>query len=180
MIMCNVCGKYKAVEYVNFKGTHIHNCRFCPNVQVEYSLPTDLDNLKEFLGIKNELPKLVEAMRAAGSILLTNIEMGLSYKWSVGFAHDELVSAYDNLLDTFKEKLGDVKTLSVNEMLDIGFCRWDDDSELYLIPLWVLQFVPDGTLLTSISGDTKIKGVDEIDLDVRFGCLAYGIDKSQK
>ena len=51
MIMCNVCGKYKAVEYINFKGTHIHNCTMCPNVQVEYSLPTDMDNLKEYLGI---------------------------------------------------------------------------------------------------------------------------------
>jgi hypothetical protein len=57
----------------------------------------------------------------------------------------------------------------------IGFGRWDEEGDLYLIPIWAWNYVADGETLTSISGDTKVKGgPDEIDLDVRFGCIAWG------
>lgn len=182
MIMCNVCGKYKAVEYVNFKGTHIHNCRFCPNVQVEYSLPTDMDNLKEFLGIKerNGL-EMIDNMRRAAVILMSKIQMGISYSgWSKEFANDEIVGDYRHVKDMLKEKIGDVLSLSVDELLAIGFIKGGDDSDLYLIPLWVYDFIPEGTELITIFGITKTKGKDDIDLDTRFGCMSYGIYKSQK
>ncbi len=35
--------------------------------------------------------------------------------------------------------------------------------------------LPDGTLLISISGEEKIKGRDDIDLDTRFGRIAWGL-----
>lgn len=53
--------------------------------------------------------------------------------------------------------------------------KWDDDSELYLVTPEEFQRIPDGTELTCIDGSTSIKGKDEIDDDVRFGHMAFGV-----
>lgn len=75
--------------------------------------------------------------------------------------------------------LNDIDKLTVDELLELGFRLWDEDAgALYLIPLGLYTSLPDGTVLTSIFGDTKIKGDDLIDLDTRFGVIAWGIDKS--
>jgi hypothetical protein len=63
------------------------------------------------------------------------------------------------------------------DLLRLGFSRWSNDSDLLLIPLWAFNAVADGEQLTCINGETKIKGTDEIDLDVRFGCIAWGFSK---
>ena len=44
-----------------------------------------------------------------------------------------------------------------------------------MIPLWLLPIIPVGTELTSISGETIIYNGTNIDKDIRFGCLAWGI-----
>lgn len=54
--------------------------------------------------------------------------------------------------------------------------KWDDESDLYLIPLYLLSFIPIGTKLTSIDGETVIYDGTNIDNDIRFGCIAYGIN----
>jgi hypothetical protein len=51
---------------------------------------------------------------------------------------------------------------------------WDDT--LWLFTKEEYEQLPDGIELTSINGDIRIKGVDEIDKDTRFGYLAYGVD----
>lgn len=58
--------------------------------------------------------------------------------------------------------------------------RWNDDPD----PLWLLtpeqyKRVPDGATLVSIHGVRKVKGVDYIDQDTRFGCIAWGFLESQ-
>jgi hypothetical protein len=50
---------------------------------------------------------------------------------------------------------------------------WDE--ELYLFTPEEYEQLPDGIELTSISGDSKIKGKDYIDMDTRFGHIAYGV-----
>ena len=37
------------MDYINYKGTHIHTCPECPNVSFDLVYPDDLDNLTEFL-----------------------------------------------------------------------------------------------------------------------------------
>jgi hypothetical protein len=49
--------------------------------------------------------------------------------------------------------------------------------------LWLLtpeEFleVPNGTVLISIYGEHKVKGVDKLSDDTRFGILAYGLTKT--
>lgn len=58
--------------------------------------------------------------------------------------------------------------------------RWDEADD----PLWLLTpdefaMVPDGSTLVCISGETGVKGRDEIDLDTRGGCIAWGFLDSQ-
>lgn len=52
---------------------------------------------------------------------------------------------------------------------------WSKESNLYLLTLEEFKQLPDGIELTSIGGDTVIKGKDYIDDDTRFRHLAYGI-----
>lgn len=51
--------------------------------------------------------------------------------------------------------------------------RWDDT--LWLFTEAEFKRLPDGIVLTSISGDTVTKGVDYINQDTRFGLIAFGI-----
>jgi hypothetical protein len=50
---------------------------------------------------------------------------------------------------------------------------WDE--KLFLLTEEELNELPDGIVLTSIMGDTAVKGKDYIDTDSRFGHTAYGI-----
>lgn len=52
---------------------------------------------------------------------------------------------------------------------------WDEDRKLMLITPAEFEALPDGTELTCIDDTTAIKGVDEIDMDTRFGHIAYGV-----
>jgi len=57
---------------------------------------------------------------------------------------------------------------------------WDDeDDPLHLLTLDEYGRVPDGALLVSINGKAKVKGRDDIDMDTRFGCIAWGFRESQ-
>jgi len=51
---------------------------------------------------------------------------------------------------------------------------WNEDG-LYLFTREEYNQLPDGTELTSINGKLKTKGIDYIDMDVRFGYIAYGV-----
>lgn len=50
--------------------------------------------------------------------------------------------------------------------------KWDDN--LWLITESEFTEIPDGTVLTCIDGTTATKGIDDIDMDERFGYIAYG------
>lgn len=51
--------------------------------------------------------------------------------------------------------------------------RWEEN--LWLLTVDEYTHLPDGTELTCIDGEVAVKGRDDIDLDTRFGYIAYGI-----
>lgn len=53
--------------------------------------------------------------------------------------------------------------------------KWDDN--LWLLTLEEFTELPDGVKLMCIDNTFAVKGVDDIDDDTRFGCLAYGFTK---
>ena len=111
---------------------------------------------------------------------------GSAYRehWGDKFACDQVAMAWKDDSGPMREArnrrltLADFWTLTESEMNSLGFGKWGD-SGLQLIPLWAFNYIADGEVLTSISGDTVIKGKDKIDLDVRFGCIAFGFANPQ-
>ncbi len=52
--------------------------------------------------------------------------------------------------------------------------RWNDT--LWLFTPVEFDKLPDGIELKCIDGTFKVKGRDEIDMDTRFGYIAYGVE----
>lgn len=69
-------------------------------------------------------------------------------------------------------------SMSREELEKLGFRRFNKDSGLMLIPLVlfreVLDSLPQGTLLTSIMGDSHPVGYYKFDDDDRLGLTAWG------
>jgi hypothetical protein len=65
--------------------------------------------------------------------------------------------------------------LTAEQMKELGFCGWSEESSLMLIPLWLLPFLADEFEGGCIDGETRTFKRDELDNDHRFGCLAYGV-----
>ena len=55
--------------------------------------------------------------------------------------------------------------------------KWCDEGKnsLWLFKIEEFNKIPNGTIFECISGNFVTKGVDEIDLDTRFGHIAFGI-----
>ena len=94
--------------------------------------------------------------------------------WSDGFCRDENRRTHEQFTDELRKYI-DLSKLTREEAIELRFMKWDDESDLYLIPLYLLSFIPIGTKLTSIDGETVIYDGTNIDNDIRFGCLAWGI-----
>ena len=67
--------------------------------------------------------------------------------------------------------------VDADDLLALGFRPWNDDGSkrLWLIPVWLAPFVPEGFPVASISGDQTSWTSAYIDGDTRFGVLAFGI-----
>ncbi len=82
--------------------------------------------------------------------------------------------------DEFEEyylKNIDFSKYSTEQLESMGFGYYDND--LLLCPEHLFKFMKEGVELISIGGLKKVVGTDYIDLDTRFGYLAYGLSKSQ-
>jgi hypothetical protein len=81
-------------------------------------------------------------------------------------------------LKKWEEESGSFKIdptdLSFEEMIELGFGSWSEESPMRLIPIWLFPFLADEFKSESISGSKHSK-LSEIDNDHRFGCLAYGV-----
>jgi len=102
--------------------------------------------------------------------ILTRCGENLSYKkWNNEFK----VKHLDEMLHF---KLGgiDPTDLSLKEMIDLDFGKWDEENPMMLIPIWLFPFLCDEFECESISGSKHSK-LSELDNDNRFGLLGYGV-----
>lgn len=106
-----------------------------------------------------------------------------TYHWSADYKQEQLEkyfeAFYKSLWKTENIPLINLSEMNVEEACEMGFKKWDNKSNLYLIPLWFKPLIPIGTELTSISGKKIIYNGENIDDDIRFGCLAYGIEMTE-
>ncbi len=69
----------------------------------------------------------------------------------------------------------DLTKLSKQELIELRFSLWNNKSNNYLIPLWIFPFLTETITVTDINGKTETLSKSELDLDTRFGYLAYGV-----
>ena len=113
--------------------------------------------------------------------LANQLAESYTYKtWSTEFKVNELENAFKRFYESAKKLELDLNKLTVDELREMRFCKWDDKSDLWLIPLWFVPLLPVGIELTSIFGNKVTYTGDNLDLDVRFGCIAYGITKKEE
>jgi hypothetical protein len=74
----------------------------------------------------------------------------------------------------FRVTVADLLAIPLADLYALGFGNWTEESGLILIPDWAYWLIADGETLTDISDEQSAKGADNIDLDTRFGCIAFG------
>jgi len=95
-----------------------------------------------------------------------------------GHAYNQVEYWSKECFKRVKEELGadfwrDVFSLPDEERFLLGFLRWDENSKGLLIPIWVVECLPDDfdIEVTGIMGG--VCSIKKIDKDIRFGCVAY-------
>jgi len=94
--------------------------------------------------------------------------------WNERTQAENVQNLKTDLLDN--DFIVDPTSLSENEMREIGFPLWDvrdDETSLYLMPIWLTPFLKKGLQMTTISGETIT--TPHADNDHRFGAVAYGV-----
>lgn len=117
--------------------------------------------------------------------LATAAAMGAAYpSWKDDFARKEVREVWTDqgaLLRRARYRrvtVAELDQMTPEARMRLGFGHWDE--KLTVIPLWVFNYIADGEVLTCIDGSQSVKGRDEIDLDVRFGCITYGFHDSAR
>lgn len=97
------------------------------------------------------------------------------YDWSNNFNVSEILKAYEESIEHFSKEFN-ILELKESELIELGFNKFSKESKLMLIPIWAYDLFPKGTEVIGLFGGTYIKGKDYIDMDIRGGCLAFGIE----
>ena len=100
------------------------------------------------------------------------------YNWDNAFSSKRIKEIPDVFSKSDYFRKVDPNEMTVDQLDNLGFQKWDDESGLMLIPLYVYPFLKDEFMCGSISdiAARNIKASD-IDTDNRSGCLAYGVFK---
>ena len=103
------------------------------------------------------------------------IELACEYYHVPNNIYTEIKIARKKFLEKLKDEI-DFNNLSEQEAKELQFGKWsEEDPTLCLIPIWLFPILPVGTKLTDIAGDEIVYDGKNVDNDVRFGCLAYGV-----
>lgn len=98
------------------------------------------------------------------------------YLWDVEYKEDQIKKNYDIFYDELKKHI-DFAKITVEEAKELRFQRWDEElPDLWLFPLYLVPIIPEGLEVMSISGDKYKYEKVTADNDIRFGCVAYGIE----
>ncbi|ADJ55475.1 hypothetical protein Lw1_gp176 [Escherichia phage Lw1] len=69
----------------------------------------------------------------------------------------------------------DPNDLTREEMENLGFRKWSSESDLMLIPLYLLPYLKEGITVIDISDEQYYFFREEADNDHRMGLLAFGV-----
>lgn len=107
--------------------------------------------------------------------LANRVSETTQYKiWSDTFCRKELEEANKIFLSEMKRYI-DWEKLTEEDCKELRFCKWDVESGVYFIPLYLFPIIPIGLKVYSINGKEIVNDGANLDNDTRFGCVAYGI-----
>ena len=100
------------------------------------------------------------------------------YSWDADFSSERIKEIPSVFSKSEYFRNVDPNEMTKDQLVNLGFQMWDDESRLMLIPLYVYPFLKDEIMCGSISDkEACLMKTSEIDIDHRFGCLAYGVFK---
>lgn len=108
--------------------------------------------------------------------LVNRVSETNEYNWENDFKVSENKKSFNIFYEELKKHI-DFTKITVEEAKELRFQRWDEEHpELWLFPLYLVPIIPEGLEVTSISGNKYKYEKDKADNDIRFGCVAYGIE----
>lgn len=96
------------------------------------------------------------------------------YNWSDEFKKEEFKNAFNEYTKSIKNLIN-WNELSDKECDALHMMKYDNKSNLMLIPMYLYYGLNKGAELTAIDNEKVIFDGSNIDLDNRFGYLAYGV-----
>lgn len=115
-------------------------------------------------------------VRANITWLINKLSEGYMYTWDDGFKQKESKKNFDRFYEELKKNI-DLTKLTVEEAKELRFGRWSDEfPDLWLFPLWLVPIIPEGMEVIDINGNKFNYEKEKADNDIRFGCVAYGIE----
>lgn len=97
------------------------------------------------------------------------------YNWGKDTKLRENSNRFEIFYNELKKYL-DFNSLTVEEAKELHFGKWEEESDLWLFPLYLVPLIPEGLEVTSIGGEKYKYKKEEADNDIRYGCVAYGIE----
>ena len=108
--------------------------------------------------------------------LVNKVSETNEYNWGDDFKASENRKNFDTFYKELKKHI-DFKKITVEEAKELRFQRWSEEQpNLWLFPLYLVPIIPEGLEVTFITGEKAKYEKDKMDNDIRFGCVAYGIE----
>lgn len=112
------------------------------------------------------------------SFIVNKVAEIVAYKnyWSEKFCMEELCERFEKYRNSEEVRnLFNINNLTKERALYLRFGYWDKEKypNLMLFPLWLALLLPYGTKVVTINGD-DVEYTKDTDLDIRFGCVAFG------
>ena len=90
----------------------------------------------------------------------------------------ELINKTDKFYDSLRKTI-DWHELTRDDFLTLGFmcCGYEeeDEYELWLVPLWLYDAIPDGFLLMDLNHNMFTFKRGQTPFEIFYGCMTYGI-----
>ena len=94
--------------------------------------------------------------------------------WTETFKKKETKNKIEEIKTYLQKEHFDIYKCSVELLLTVGFKWWDEEKTILLIPLWAALILDEGLDVVDIFGDHYM--LVEVAHDVRFGCIACGLN----
>lgn len=122
--------------------------------------------------MKNKELSEYEKAKWIRSVILNRAAEVMNYNWGDDFSSQRIKEIPEKLSEQVESI--DITQLTKDQMIDLGFGKWEENSKDFLIPLWLFPWLKSEIITKCIDG-TKTLMKKDMDTDHRYGLLAYSV-----